>query len=129
MPHLPAAEQHDQPRGSAMTMDNHSDLVAKDATSELVTFLVHRAFYPVLMAERTGPNKAMIEHVQNATHKEIERFRSYGSAAELIANFERDLRSGSATSLYSDLKRLNLPVIGDVREEFERKARELGVMA
>lgn len=102
---------------------------ASDTKRELVEFLVHRAFYPVLMAQRAGPNRAMIEQVQDATYREIERFRGYGSADEVIVNFKRDLSSEFATSHYHDLKRLNLPVIGDVREDFERKARELGLVA
>ena len=104
------------------------DVMARDAKGELVDFLVHRAFYPVLMAQRTGPDKAMIEQVQGATYREIERFRAYGSADEVVDNFRRDLESEFATSLYHDLKRLDLPVIGDLREAFERKARELGLI-
>ncbi len=100
--------------------------MATDAKTELVDFLVHRAFYPVLMTQRTGPHKATIEQVQHATRAEIERFRSYGSIEDVIASFERDLRSKPARSIYSDLKLLNLPVISDVREDFERKVRELG---
>jgi hypothetical protein len=100
--------------------------MARDTKSELVDFLVHRTFYPVLMAQRAGPHKAKIEHVQDATRTEIERFRSYGSIKDVAVNFERDLRLRPASSIRSDLRLVSLPVLGDVHEEFERKARELG---
>ncbi len=90
-------------------------------------FLVHRAFYPVLMAQRTGPNKALIERLQETTRNEIERFRSYRSIAEVMINFRRELTSGHKQSLCSDLRMLNLPVIGDLRDDLEEKARELGL--
>ena len=103
--------------------------VAQDARAELVDFLVHRAFYPVLMVQRTGPDKAVIERVQGATYRNIERFRGYGSADDVIANFTHDLESELATGLYVDLRRLDLPVGGDLRKDFELKARQLGFMA
>jgi hypothetical protein len=97
-----------------------------DVKDELVDFLVHQAFYPVLMTDRAGPNKAMIAHVQEAIHAEIDRFRGYKSAEEVIANFNRDLRSKPGKDIHSELKLLNLPVLHDLHEDFERKARELG---
>ncbi len=94
--------------------------------NELVDFIVHRAFYPMLMADRAGPDKAMVEHVQKATRAEVDRFRSYDSAEDVIYGFERDVRSRPAQTIHSELKLLHLPVIDDLRDEFERKARELG---
>ena len=100
--------------------------MARDAKSELVDFLVHRAFYPVLMAQRSGPHKARVEHVQDTARTEIERFRSCGSIEDVVASFKRDLRSRPAKDVHSDLRLLNLPVLSDLREDFEQKARELG---
>ena len=97
-----------------------------DARNQLVDFIAHRAFYPVLMVDRTGPHRAMIEQVQAATRAKIDRLRSCGSAAEVIDSFERDLRSGPAQDITCELKLLHLPVVDDLRDEFERKARELG---
>jgi len=68
----------------------------------------------------------MIEQVQAAARAKIDRLRSYGSAAEVIDSFERDLRSGPAQDITSELKLLQLPVSDDLRDDFERKARELG---
>ena len=96
------------------------------ARNELVDFIVHRAFYPVLMVDRAGPHRDIVEHVQAATRAEIERFRSFGSIKEVIDSFGRDLRSKSAQNIQSELKLLHLPTIEDFHEDFERKARELG---
>lgn len=102
------------------------DAMAADPKGELVDFLVHQAFYPVLMAERRGPDKASIAQVQDATRAAIDRFRSYGSAQEVIDNFRRELSPNPARDIEPELKRLRLPVIEDIREDFERKAHELG---
>ena len=102
----------------------------RDARGELVEFLFHNAFYPVLMANREGQpdyEKTQLKHVQNATYADIERFRGYASAEEVIANFKRDLSSKPGQRSYAELKALKLPVINDLQEEFERKAHELGV--
>lgn len=101
--------------------------MTRSAKSELVDFVVHRAFYPVLMAQRTGPHKARVERAQEAARTEIERFRRCKSAEDVVATFWRDLRPGPASRIHSELRSLNLPVISDLREGFEQKARELGV--
>ena len=103
------------------------DTLARDRKSDLVDFIVHRVFYPVLMAQRAGPNKALIERLQDAARREIERFRNYGSVEEVLNGFQRDVSSPPAKDNYSDLRSLNLPVISDLHEDFERKARELGL--
>lgn len=104
--------------------------MSSKAQKELVDFLVHRAFDPVLKAKpdgRSDAEKKKLEHVQDATRKEIERFRHYGSAEEVVTNFRRDLDSEPAKKIHRELKSLGLPTINDIREEFEDKARELGV--
>ena len=103
--------------------------MAKDVKDELVEFLLHKAFYPVLMAKRDGPDKTKLEHVQAATRAEIDRFRNYGSAEEVVVNFKRDLSSQPAKKIHSELRMLKLPVLNDLREDFERRAEELGVKA
>jgi len=99
--------------------------MSPDATTELVDFIVHRSFYPVLMVNRVGPDRAIIEHVQEAVRAEIARYRSYRSIEEVIASFKRDVKERPA-NIYSDLKLLHLPVISDLKDEFESKARQLG---
>jgi hypothetical protein len=99
---------------------------------ELVRFLEERAFNPVLNAKpdgRSEADKKKLEHVQKSTRAEIERFHRYGSAAEVVTNFRRDLDSKPAKRVHAELRSLGLPTINDVREEFEQRAEKLGVRA
>jgi len=102
------------------------DAVISDAKNELVDFIVHRAFYPVLMADRTGPNKAVVEQLQSVTRAEIERFRSCKSLKEVIETFERNRQMQLDTDLHVDLRVFRLPVLNDLKIDFERKVYELG---
>ena len=104
--------------------------MSSKAQKQLVNFLVGRAFEPVLKEKPDGrpdAEKKKLKHVQDATRKEIERFRHYGSAEEVVTNFRRDLDSEPAKKIHRELKSLGLPTINDIRDEFEDKARELGV--
>jgi hypothetical protein len=96
---------------------------------ELVHFLEQRAFKPVLNANPKdhSAEQKKLEHVQKATRAEIERFRNYGSAHEVVTNFRRDLASEPAKRIHAELRSLGLPTVHDVRDEFERRAEELGV--
>jgi hypothetical protein len=101
-----------------------------DARSELITFLDHNAFDPVL---RVRPDNApqgkqdVLRHVQDATRSEKERFHHYGSAGEVVRMFKDDLRSAPAKKVHRQLRDLGLPTLDDVREEFEQLADRLGV--
>ncbi|HYZ63161.1 MAG TPA: hypothetical protein VE650_11965 [Acetobacteraceae bacterium] len=99
--------------------------MAQDKKKELVDFLERKAFDPVLHAK--NGDKATLEHVQQATRAEIERYRNYGSAEEVVTNFKRDLHSSAAKKVHAELKQLGLPTLNDIRDEFEAKARALGV--
>lgn len=98
--------------------------------TELVRFLDERCFQPVLKADPKGRSLAeqrKLEHVQKATRAEIDRFHHYGSAKEVVVNFRRDLESAPAKRVHAELRSLGLPTLHDVRDEFERRAEELGV--
>nr|CAD6438837.1 hypothetical protein REQ54_04778 [Rhizobium sp. Q54] len=100
------------------------------AKKQLVDFLVKKAFEPVLRADSAGRSdseKAKLQRVQEATRTEIERFKDYGSAEEVVINFKRDLSSDAARKVHSELKALDLPTINDFSNEFEKKAADLGV--
>jgi DNA-binding transcriptional regulator LsrR (DeoR family) len=106
--------------------------MATDHKSELVDFLVRKAFDPVLKAKpdgRSDADKKVLEHVQEATRSEIARYRGYGSAQEVVTNFKRDLTSSAAKKVHGELERLKLPTLHDVREEFKEQAQSLGVNA
>ena len=101
-----------------------------DKKDELVRFLEERAFKPVLSARSKGRSEAeqkKLEHVRKATRTEVKRFHNYGSAQEVVTNFRRDLDSEPAKRVHAELRSLGLPTINDIREEFERRAEELGV--
>lgn len=103
-----------------------------DAKQQLVDFLIRRAFDPVLRAKsdgRSDSERRKLEHVQKATESEIERFRAYQSAQEVVTNFKRDLNSRAARKVHAELRALHLPTIEDIHEEFDAKARDLGVHA
>jgi hypothetical protein len=104
--------------------------MADSKKDELVRFLEERAFKPVLNAKPKGRSEAeqkKIEHVQKATRAEIDRFRNYGSAQEVVTNFKRDLDSEPAKRIHAELRSLGLPTINDIREEFEKARGKLGV--
>lgn len=101
-----------------------------DAKQQLVDFLIDRAFDPVMKADaegRSDENKRRLKDVQEATRSEIERFRGYDSAKEVVVNFRRDLDSDPAKKVHADLKALDLPTLNEIRDEFEHKASELGI--
>jgi hypothetical protein len=100
------------------------------AQKTLVDFVVRRAFEPVLRAKpegRSAAERRKLADVQDATRATIERYKRYGSAEEVATNFKRDLTSDAAKRVHRELRSLHLPTIDDIREEFEEKARELGV--
>jgi hypothetical protein len=102
----------------------------RDAKQKLVRFLEERAFAPVLKAKpdgRSESDRKRLERVQRATRSEIERFRGYGSAKEVLVNFRRDLDSEPAKRVHAELGSLGLPTLDDIRDEFERRAADLGV--
>ena len=104
--------------------------MADSKKEQLVRFLEQHAFRPVLNAKPSGrsePERKRLEHVQKATEAEIERFRNYGSAEEVVTNFRRDLDSAPAKRVHAELRSLGLPTIHDIRDEFEERAQKLGV--
>ena len=104
--------------------------MAKDAKIELVELVMRKAFDPVLRASPAHRSKAdqdRLEHVKDATRAEVGRYRGYRSAEDVVVNFKRDLHSEPAKRVQAELKALHLPTLHDVREEFERRADDLGV--
>ncbi|WP_407118869.1 hypothetical protein [Bradyrhizobium sp. LMG 9283] len=100
------------------------------AQQELANFVISKAFNPVMRAKADGRSEAdrkSLEHVQKATRAEIERYRNYGSAEDVTVNFKRDLNSRAAKKAHAELRHLHLPTIDDIKDEFEQKARDLGV--
>ena len=103
--------------------------MTESARKKLVAWLERRAFDPVLRVkpEDYPPGKRdKLKDVQKRTRTEIERFRSYGSAQEVVTNFKRDLRSPPAQKVHRELEDLGLPTINSLESEFEKLATSLG---
>ena len=97
---------------------------------ELMDFLKRRVFDPVMRADAAGrsdADKRKLDDVKDATRTEIDRYQRYASAQELVTNFERDLTSDPAKKIHRECRALGLPTLPEVRDEFERKARDLGL--
>jgi hypothetical protein len=104
--------------------------MATDNKQTLVDFLVRKVFEPVMHAKPDGrpdADRKKLEHVRDATRKEIDRYHGYASAEDVVTNFRRDLHSSAAKKVHAELRSLHLPTLDDLRDEFEEKARELGV--
>ena len=100
-----------------------------DARQQLLDFLEKRAFQPVMRADtRKYPEnkRDKLQDVQRATQKEIERFRGYPSADDLITNFRRDLKFGAGKEVHRTLHELGLPTLPELRDDFEALAEKLG---
>ncbi len=95
------------------------------AKNELAHFLDQRVFNPILHASpknRSENEKAELEDVQKRTRTEQERYHKYPSAEKLVEMYKADLHSPKAREVNAALKRLGLPILADVKDEFERLA-------
>lgn len=102
----------------------------EDAQHRLLQLLDERVFEPALQVwseSYPADKRAELAQVQQATHKMRERFHGFRSAEEIYRMFHDELSSGAAHAMHRKLRDLNLPTIADIRIEFERTARELGV--
>ena len=93
--------------------------------SELVEFLDRRVFNPILRADGSGRSeheKKELEEVQEKTRTEQERYHGYPSAAKLVEMYRSDLSSENAKSVNAKLKRLKLPILADVKDDFMKLA-------
>ncbi|MBR0644376.1 hypothetical protein [Plastoroseomonas hellenica] len=105
-------------------------MTSTQAKKQLTDFLEHHAFQPVLRAkpDRFSPaQRDELTDLQGRTRTEVERFRGYGSAEAVVINFRRDLHSAKAREVQHRLSRLGLPVLPEVREDFEALANRLAV--
>lgn len=93
--------------------------------SELVEFLDRRVFDPILNAKSSGRSeheKAELEDVQKRTRTEQERYHHYPSAEKVVEMYRDDLSSEKAREVNAKLKRLKLPILADVKDEFMKLA-------
>jgi hypothetical protein len=91
---------------------------------ELVHFLDQHVFNPILRAHMDGNFDNELEDVQRRTRSEQERYHHYKSAEQVVRMYKDDLSSEKARMVNAELKRLRLPILEDVREEFLKLAGE-----
>lgn len=104
--------------------------MASDSKEKLVRHLQQHAFDPVLRADSgywPESKRDKLCNVQQATGNEVERFRNFEMAEDVVVNFKGDLHSDAARHVQGDLADMGLPTLHDVRDGFERLASELGV--
>lgn len=102
------------------------------AKQKLVHYLEEHAFNPVLHADPddySGDDRKKLKDVQQATRDEVNRYRNYSSARDVVDNFKDDLNSDPAKKVDRELKDLNLPTLHDVQGGFEKLAHDLHVEA
>lgn len=93
--------------------------------SELVEFLDRRVFNPILKASGSGRSeheKEELEDVQRRTRTEQERYHHYESVDKVVEMYKDDLSSDKARAVNAKLKRLHLPILADVKDEFLKMA-------
>ncbi len=89
--------------------------------AQLLRFLDSRVFNPILRAkagEFKQPDQRALADVQGSTRSEKDRFHHYRSAQEIIDNYKSDLHSETAKRINRELRRLKLPTLPSVEDEF-----------
>ena len=102
-----------------------------DKKKELVEFLNKKAFDPILKASenqyRTEEKKEKLRDVQKSTEREKNRFEHYRTARDVKENYLSDLNSDSAKRINTELAKLNLPTLPELKEQFLGLCRILDV--
>lgn len=102
----------------------------KDAKKELLSFIDHNAFDVILKKDpekMDEKEKDQLGELQRKTKEEKEKFHNYGSAREIKDNFLQNVRSKPAHKLNSKLKDFKLPILPDLKDDFEALCEQLGV--
>jgi hypothetical protein len=107
-------------------------MTARNDREELLRFLDRRAFKPVLRASpddyASDADKELLEDMKRRTETEQERYHHrYKTAEEVRTNFLRDLSSEPAQRVHAELRRLSLPALPELKDEFLKLCDELGV--
>ncbi len=106
--------------------------MAQNKRQELLSFLDRKAFDPVLKASpdryQGEADRRALEHVKRSTKSEKKRYHeNYGNAEEIRKRFLDDLDSEAAKKVDSELRRLDLPCLPELKDEFLQLCDSLGV--
>jgi hypothetical protein len=107
-------------------------MAAKDARQELVDLLNEKVFNPILDASpdkyKSDADRQKLEDLQSTTRSTQESYeKRYKTAEKVVEMYRDDLSSDSAEKVQKASRELGLPTLDDVKGQFEKKARELGV--
>jgi hypothetical protein len=96
---------------------------------QLLKFLDERVFNPILDSPpRKGPDRRFFRETQNRVRRTWSRYpEKYQTASAIKQAFLSDLQSPVGQQLAALLQWLGLPRFEDVREDFLKLCRELGV--
>lgn len=114
-----------QRQGTATTRRVRAIRTSMANKSELVEFLDRRVFNPILKANASGRSeheRKELEDVQDRTRTEQDRYHHYPSAEKVVEMYKSDLSSENAREVNAKLKRLDLPILADVKDELLKLA-------
>jgi hypothetical protein len=101
-----------------------------DERQKLLAFLNDRFFVPVLRTSFENYPECeqhALVHVQTTARAEQERYKTYKDAEEVREHYMRDVHSRNCDTVNSALKRLKLPRLMDIKDEFLTLCKELEV--
>lgn len=104
--------------------------MADNKRDRLLNLVDRKAFKPVLDAspdDYSEEDRKLLQDVQDTTRRERRRFQERDSARGIVDEFEGDLNSDAAEEVQRQLKKLGLPTLPDIEEEFNELAEELDV--
>ena len=93
--------------------------------ADLLQFLDKHVFHPILNASErdlSERERQDLHDLKKRTEEEKARFHGYDSAEKVVAMVERELHAETAKPVNARLKDLELPTMGDVREDFLKLA-------
>jgi hypothetical protein len=103
--------------------------MAEDSKTKLLRFLDRKVFNPVLKArpdKYSETDQKTLDRLKRKTADEQQRYRTYKSAGQIRQEFEDDLDSAAAKKVHANLRKLKLPALPDVRDEFLKLADRVG---
>src|SRR4051812_26090055 len=106
-------------------------MATKDKREELLKFIDKNAFDVILKAsdeKLTDEEKEMLGDVKRKTESEKRQFHEkYSTAEEVKKNYLSDVHSKSAKKVNEELKKLKLPTLPDLKDQFQELCRKLDV--
>jgi hypothetical protein len=105
--------------------------MTNDARKQLLDFINKKVFNPVLSADPEKydeDDREKLKDIQLKTKNEQKQFENDFMTAEKVKKgYLSDVRSEAAKKLNAELKKLELPILPDFKDEFKDLCEKLGV--